>query len=247
MRAVMTAYHDEKWELEGESRVILVIRGLMRVVKLSPLDVWTLADVSDISPERVQVTASQMVAAIKAIVAEEEDTDEFQEGQGGDKSTKPWYYSARSVGRLLSKLRLKEERDSSPKRERSRVTSAKDVFSLALAHHLVHLKDEMSEPDVSRTPQHTQDRSADPSGQTDDMSGRLERTTPDDPPQSSDMHAAHTHLSGKTSESSSDVQTSDPDDPIEPKNADDGHIHRMCSGTDEGRGGSCEIPAPHEE
>ena len=52
--------------LSGDSR-------FMRVVHLKPLDIWTLADVSDISPERVHVTASQMVEAIKAIVAGKED------------------------------------------------------------------------------------------------------------------------------------------------------------------------------
>ena len=71
-------------------------------------------------------------------------------GHERGKTVKPWYDSARSVGRLLSKLRLQEDRDSSQIRERYRVTSAKDVFYLAPAHHIVHLKDETSEPDVSR-------------------------------------------------------------------------------------------------
>jgi hypothetical protein len=215
MRAVMITYQAETADLEGESRFILVIRGLMRVVHLKPLDVWTLADVSDISPERVHVTASQMVEAIKAIVAGKEDPDEFQGGHERGKTVKPWYDSARSVGRLLSKLRLQEDRDSSQIRERYRVTSAKDVFYLAPAHHIVHLKDKTSEPDVSRNPRNIYDMSADQSEPTDEMASQMNRSTPNGSPPLQNMHSAPTSLLGKTSEP----------DLIEPKNVNDGHVH----------------------
>jgi hypothetical protein len=151
VRAVMAAYHEEKGEIEGMSRVVLVIQALMRVANLKPVDVWTLEDVSDVSPDRCHVTASQVVEALKTILAEDDTRDD----EPGDAQ---WYHSTRSVGRILSKLRLKEDRDKSTKRERHRITSAQEILQLALAHHIVHLSGETSgngqtsEDDEAETP-----------------------------------------------------------------------------------------------
>jgi hypothetical protein len=99
------------------------------------------------------------------------------------------------------------------------------VFYLALAHHIVHVQDETSEPDGSGTPENRQGMLADQSGLARNMSGRMGRSTPNGPLQSKNLHVAPPSLLEKTSETSGDVQTSEPDDPAAPKNADDGHSH----------------------
>jgi hypothetical protein len=148
VREVMSAYHKETSDLQDHSRVALVLRGLLRCAKLDSSDIRTWQDVSDISAEPLKITASQVVDTLKAIQAEEGEEADDKEGEPGEEgASKPWYHSSRSVGRLLSQLRLKEDRDPSQKRERYRMTSAKDIVHLALAHHIIHIQPQTSELD----------------------------------------------------------------------------------------------------
>jgi hypothetical protein len=101
VRHVMALYHEEKGEIEGTSRIVLVIRGLMRAAHLKASDVWTFTDVSDVSSDRWQVTSAQMVETLKMVMAEEGDEDNEE---GDQEATKAWFRSTRSVGRILSKL-----------------------------------------------------------------------------------------------------------------------------------------------
>jgi Domain of unknown function (DUF3854) len=136
IRRVMASYHQQKGGLETQSREMLVIRALMRLAKLKDVDVWTTLDIMDVSSETLKVTASQVAQAVKGLLTEADD--------GTDDEEPSTWVNARSVGRILSKLRLQEERGEPPKRERYRHVVPKDVAQLALAHHLVHLSDETS-------------------------------------------------------------------------------------------------------
>ena len=136
MRRVLTSYHHQKGDLEVQSRETLVIRALMRLARLKEVDVWTTLDVMDISSETLKVTASQVVETAKGILAEGDSGDDEDESSN--------WVNTRSVGRILSKLRLQEQRGDAPKRERFRVINPKEIAQLALAHHLVHLSEETS-------------------------------------------------------------------------------------------------------
>src|SRR5262245_1887916 len=73
----------------------------------------------------------------------EEDESEGKEGEGKPK-TSHWP-NAKAVGILLSKLRLPKDRETSSGRGGHRLISQKEVFQLAIAHHLVHLTHNMSD------------------------------------------------------------------------------------------------------
>jgi len=144
LRQVMAAYREEKGGLQDTSRVALGIRGLLHIAQLNAQDVWTSRDVLDISSETLHVTASQMVEALKAMHAEDDEENDHEGDEPGERqASTPWYHSARSVGKALSKLRLKEERGEPPKRE-NRLVTRKEILQLALAHHIVHLSEETS-------------------------------------------------------------------------------------------------------
>jgi hypothetical protein len=136
IRQVMAAYHHQQGELEIPSREALMIRALIRLAKLKDVDVWTSMDMMDVSSETLKITASQVVETVKAILAE-------GDGSGEEDESSPWV-NTRSVGRLLSQLRLKDMRGEPPKRERFRIISPKEILQLALAHHIVHLSEETS-------------------------------------------------------------------------------------------------------
>jgi Domain of unknown function (DUF3854) len=180
VREVMSAYHKETSDLQNHSRVALVLRGLLRLANLDSSDIRTLQDVSDISSEPLKITASQVVDSLKAIQSEGGEEAEDEEGEPGEEqSSKPWYHSSRSVGRLLSKLRLKETRDPSQKRERYRVTSAKDIFHLALAHHIVHIQHGASEPSDATEPRQSEMTQPLLSGKMSEMSANVQMSEED--------------------------------------------------------------------
>jgi hypothetical protein len=143
---IMSGYQEQKEDLEGTSRIVLVIRALMRLVKLPEADKWTSADVSDMSEKRVSVQASQVVDMIKIALqedSEDEDEDAAEEDEGKQKTSR--WPNAKAVGIILSKLRLPKDRATSSGRGRRRLTSQKEVLQLAIAHHLVHLTNNMSD------------------------------------------------------------------------------------------------------
>jgi hypothetical protein len=146
MWKIMSGYQEQKDDLEGTSRIVLVIRALMRLVKLPEADKWTSADVSDMSETRVRVQASQVVDLIR--IALQEDSEDEDEGAAaedeGKQKTARWP-NAKAVGIILSKLRLPKDRETSSGRGRHRLISQKEVCQLAIAHHLVHLTDNMSD------------------------------------------------------------------------------------------------------
>ena len=145
MFKIMSGYQEQKDDLEGTSRIVLVIRALMRLVKLPEADKWTRSDMSDMSETRVRVQASHVVDMIK--IALQEDSEDEDEGVGeedeGKQKTSRWP-NAKAVGIILSKLRLPKDRETSSGRARHRLISQKEVFQLAIAHHLVHLTNTMS-------------------------------------------------------------------------------------------------------
>jgi hypothetical protein len=140
IRLVMAASHGQKDELEGQSRVVLVIRALIRTAGLKDSDVWTRQDVLDVSSETLKITASHIVEVAKGLLAEgDSGSDEDEEGEAS-----PKWVNARSVGRILTKLRLLEDRASSAKRDRFRLVTPKEIVQLSLAHHIIHLSEETS-------------------------------------------------------------------------------------------------------
>jgi Domain of unknown function (DUF3854) len=180
IRKVMSAYHKETSDLQDHSRVALVIRGLLRLANLDGSDIRTSKDVSDISSEPIMITVSQVVDTLKAIQAEEGEEADDEEGEPGEEvASKPWYHSSRSVGRLLSKLRLKEDRDPSHKRERYRMTSPKDIFHLALAHHIVHIQPQTSEPNDATEPRHSEITQHYLPGEMSEMSANVQTSEED--------------------------------------------------------------------
>ena len=114
MLKIMSGYQEQKDDLEGTSRIVLVIRALMRLVKLPEADKWTSADMSDMSETRVRVQASQVVDMIKIALhedSEDEDEGEGEEGEGKQKTSR--WPNAKAVGIILSKLRLPKDRETS--------------------------------------------------------------------------------------------------------------------------------------
>jgi hypothetical protein len=64
------------------------------------------------------------------------------EDQGSDSTEEnevPKWLNNKSVGIILSKLRLKKSREENAKRSRYREISPKEVAQLVVAHHLVHM------------------------------------------------------------------------------------------------------------
>jgi hypothetical protein len=146
MLHIMSAYQEQKDDLEGTSRISLVIRALMRIVKLPESDKWTSADVSDMSTKRVKVNASQISKEISILLTEESEGEEDAEGQEESEGQKPQSWpNPKAVGIILSKLRLPKDRETSQGRGRHRLISQVEAFQLAIAHHLVHLNNNMSE------------------------------------------------------------------------------------------------------
>jgi len=146
MLKIMSAYQEQKDDLEGTTRIVLVIRALMRFVGLQESDKWTSSDMSDMSTERVRVQASRIVDIIKILLREE--SEEEDEGLGDEEDTEQKtsrWPNAQAVGLMLSKLRLPKDRETSSARGRHRLISQREVFQLAIAHHLVHLADNMSD------------------------------------------------------------------------------------------------------
>jgi hypothetical protein len=118
----------------------------MRLVKLPEADKWTSSDVSDMSETRVSVQASQVVDMIKIALQEDsEDEDEGERDEGEVKQKTSRWPNAQAVGIILSKLRLPKDRETSSGRGRHRLISQKEVLQLAIAHHLVHLTNNMSD------------------------------------------------------------------------------------------------------
>jgi hypothetical protein len=99
------------------------------------------------STEMVKVQASQIATTIKTLL--QEDGEDEDEGAGdedeGEQKTSRWP-NAQAVGIILSRLRLPKDRESTHGRGRHRLISQKEVFQLAIAHHLVHLTNNMSNP-----------------------------------------------------------------------------------------------------
>ena len=118
----------------------------MRIVRLPDADKWTSADVSDMSDTRVRVQASQVVDMIKIALQEDSEDEDEGEGEEGEvkQKTSRWP-NAKAVGIILSKLRLPKDRETSSGRGRHRLISQKEVLQLAIAHHLVHLTNNMSD------------------------------------------------------------------------------------------------------
>jgi len=146
---IMSAYQEQKDDFEGISRIALVIRALMRIVGLSESDNWTSLDILDKSTETVKVNASQICDGIKTLLAEGSDDEGEGEDDAETESTDtarqtPRWPTPKAVGILLSKLRLSKDRDPSPGRARSRLVSQREVLQLAIAHHVVHLKSNLS-------------------------------------------------------------------------------------------------------
>jgi hypothetical protein len=114
IRHVMTAYHQQKGELEAPSREALVIRALMRVVNLKEVDIWTSMDVMDIKSATLHITSTQIVEKLKELLSDI---------AGGDDEEASTWATALAVGRLLTRPRLKDHRGSPPRRERFRVVT----------------------------------------------------------------------------------------------------------------------------
>jgi hypothetical protein len=143
---IMSAYQEQKDELEGTSRIAPVIRALMRIVGLPESDKWTSADVSGMSTERIKVNASRVSDTVKTLLIEAGEGIEGTEGPGESEERRQQSWSTpKAVGILLSRLRLPQDRDTSRGRARHRLISPREVFQLAIGHHLVYLTNTMSD------------------------------------------------------------------------------------------------------
>jgi hypothetical protein len=90
----------------------------------------------DVSSETLKVTASHIVEVVNQMLTE-------VDGHGDDDDSPTWM-NTRSIGRILSKLRLREERGEPPKRERYRIIKPREIVQFALAHHIVRISGETS-------------------------------------------------------------------------------------------------------
>jgi len=119
MRDVMMAFSREKSEILGVDRTMLVIRAL-----LHHADISDISGVSDVSNGQISVSASGIVESLKALASADDELDIE-------------WASPRSVGRILRRLRLRQERDADRKRCRRWKISKRDLASLAHAYGLM--------------------------------------------------------------------------------------------------------------
>jgi hypothetical protein len=146
MLHIMSNYQDQKDDLEGTSRINLVIQALARLVGLPELDKWTSMDVLDMLSETpLRVSASELAEVLRRGIAEGEFEDQSSDGTDDEA---PKWVNSKSVGIILSKLRLRKSRADTAKRSRFREISPKEVAQLVVAHHLVHLKNNMSNTSI---------------------------------------------------------------------------------------------------
>jgi Domain of unknown function (DUF3854) len=121
MRRVMAAYQAEKGDLLASDRTIAVVRAIVAYAE-SASDIKDVLDVSDIMDMTVTFTAQHIADAVKTL-ADDDDGD------------LEWATSRR-VGRILSRLRINQNRDSTRTRSRERVMTVSDICALARAYGL---------------------------------------------------------------------------------------------------------------
>ena len=132
IRHVMSLYQDQKDELEGISRITFVIKALIKIAQLKESDVWTFPDVSDVSSETLKVSASEVAQTIRTLVS-----DDLAEGEQVEEEGAQDWINSRSVGKVLSKLRLPRARDPGHRRDKFRTISPREIVQLAIAHHVI--------------------------------------------------------------------------------------------------------------
>jgi uncharacterized protein DUF3854 len=143
MLHIMSAYHDQRDDLEGTSRISLVIQALMRIVGLPDADKWTCSDMSDMSTKAIKVQTSHIVETMQTLLREQSEEPDDAEEEGGEKKTR--WPNSKAVGIILTRLRLPKDRETEKGRSRHRLISQRDVAQLAVAHHVVRVRSNMSE------------------------------------------------------------------------------------------------------
>jgi hypothetical protein len=118
----MDAYREEKLDLFEEDRTLLVVRALVSLVA----DTTDASDTADTKNEGVVVSVADVVRAIKT----EEDVEEGAGERKDESPTKHWATPSR-VGRMLRRLRLRQERDPGRTRRRYWTTTTGHIVRLA--------------------------------------------------------------------------------------------------------------------
>jgi hypothetical protein len=125
MRELMENFRKERPDIVGEDKTVLVLKALVHLANIK--DVSDVSDVSDIISGEVAVSASQVVDTLRQLTGDEESEDRDERG-------KTHWPTARSVGRILRRLRLRQDRESNRSRNRLWTTSKHDVIALARAY-----------------------------------------------------------------------------------------------------------------
>ena len=158
VRSVMTAYRAEGPTLLEADRTVLVIRALL-ILASENGDVSDVNDVSDINKGTVTFAASQVVEQLKAMA------------EGNDALDMEWA-TPRRVGRILSRLRLPEDRTG---KARTRQVTRDRLCGLARAYGV------LTSPPTSGAPPTYCEQAPPPSNVTN-VTGAKEGTETSDPP-----------------------------------------------------------------
>ncbi len=123
MRDLSAASRSEKSEIFGEDHTILVIKALLQLA-----DIKNISDVTDDCSGQVVVSASDVSQAVGEVIA--------SEGEGDGEEQEISWATPRKVGRILSRLRIRQDRSMDRNRVRSRTISKRDLLGLARAYGL---------------------------------------------------------------------------------------------------------------
>ena len=119
MRELMEKFRTERPDIMGEDRTVIVIRAL-----INHADIKDISDVSDIGNQEVAISASEVAEIVKNTAQVDETLDVA-------------WATARSVGRMLSRLRLRRDRESNKNRDRKWKISKKNLIGLGRAYGII--------------------------------------------------------------------------------------------------------------
>jgi hypothetical protein len=125
MRNLMAAFLAEKQDIVGDDRTVLVIRALLEIADIK--DIKDVKDVMDMKGQKLKTSASEVVTLLRG---SNEDGDQAD----GDAGEEHGWMKTRVVGKILAKLRLKQDRTHTRRRDRKWWILKKDLIGLARAY-----------------------------------------------------------------------------------------------------------------
>ena len=135
MRDLMDNYRKERPDVMGEDHTVLVIRALLELA-----DIKDVSDMSDMdNSSMLSVSASKVVSALNGFAEE-------------DASLESEWMKPRTVGRILSRLRLRRGRESNKNRDRRWNITHSDLVGLARAYGVMPPEDANGEHSTTSKP-----------------------------------------------------------------------------------------------